>query len=227
MELKDTSPTKKFDEKEIKCPYCFKIFHHHEVGFRAEPVSQKIIEEYRHKITEVDIDEETAKEYTVKLENAQKYEKQRDDIWLNYWLGKGWAENGALYENEEGYDEHTEPGRDSILTEQQEVVITPGSKIVSLIINLQFLAGDSCTSFSYIIIAYPLVGEDNAVLICIIISAACRNDPLVFCFLVIGIQEVGFAFLCPDSGRTCLFGTVSLFVYIVSTYPAALCHLTV
>ena len=102
-----------------------------------------------------------------------------------------------------------------------------GSKIVSLIINLQFLAGDSCTSFSYIIIAYPLVGEDNAVLICIIISAACRNDPLVFCFLVIGIQEVGFAFLCPDSGRTCLSGTVSLFVYIVSTYPAALCHLTV
>ena len=146
MELKDTSPTKKFDEKEIKCPYCFKIFHHHEVGFRAEPVSQKIIEEYRHKITEVDIDEETAKEYTVKLENAQKYEKQRDDIWLNYWLGKGWAENGALYENEEGYDEHTEPGRDSILTEQQEVVITPGNENSDLLVRYIPDADNFCSA---------------------------------------------------------------------------------
>ena len=119
MESKEKSNSVNYDEVEIKCPYCFHTFHHDEVGFRVESVSDEDTKLYKQKMLSGSDKEQ--KEYKLKLEKAKEFTKEKDEKWHEYWEKMGYVNNAPLYENGDGYDEYND-ARPSALTGQQDRV---------------------------------------------------------------------------------------------------------
>lgn len=115
MELRENGKTNPFDQREIKCPYCFKTFFHNKVEFRTKPVTEEELEVLDAKRSDPDNpDAEAAqKRYKYYFEN---YRREKDKTWTDYWKDLGFAENAELYENGDGYDEYRDGKRNSVLS---------------------------------------------------------------------------------------------------------------
>lgn len=121
MEINTQNKTKNYDDVDIKCPYCFQTFHHNEVGFRVDSVTDEEERAFKQKI--MSGSETQQAENKNKLEIAKKYKKKKDEVWHRYWGKMGWVDNGNLFENGDGYDEYYD-ARQSALSENQDPVFT-------------------------------------------------------------------------------------------------------
>lgn len=125
MEIREISSGNRFDNVEIKCPYCFETFHHFDVGFRAAPTSEEKKAELRNLV--ISGSAEDGAKYKRMLENASQYDRRRDTVWHEYWNKMGWADNALLFENGDGYDEYDDHARSSALSDAQDIVIGLGN----------------------------------------------------------------------------------------------------
>ncbi len=124
MEIRELGSNNRFDNVEIKCPYCFNTFHHHEVGFKAAPTSEEKKAELRNLV--ISGPQADADKFKRMLDNHNKYDRKRDSVWHEYWNNMGWADNAFLFENGDGYDEYNDHARTSALSDMQDVIIGLG-----------------------------------------------------------------------------------------------------